>query len=821
MEYAYHYSKFPALRAYIDRVGAEQINHKRFQIREYRDQERARGYYTIHATITIKGGEISCDVEEYAPTEEEKASIELEIASVEWPKSVGASEAHAEQLRAELAAQHESTLHVIYDVSRKQIIMCRERIDHEDRSKTFKPWTMFIGKGGQATWRQMEPDGDALPFWKPRERRQKTASVMVHEGEKAAEFCDRLVNDPEWKERRKAHPWIAELTRFEHWGTLTGAPATHRCDFEELRKMNIESMVVYSCDNDNQGVSAARTFSKHYGRAMYMITYDKQFPQGWDLADPVPEKLLNKNGRAKRTLLSMMKPATWATVPLPKQKGERQGYALNRQFGDQWLFSVKPLRFHHVWLPLRSFDSSEFDALVRPFSDVRQTSQSVIKEPHSQGVCEIYDPHRPSGLCHDDDGVSFVNTHIPSTVKDFPDGEKLDPKFAEPIEDFFEQLIPNELERHEVKLWCATIMHERSKLHYALLIVSETQGVGKTTLADIIWTVLGRENGTAIQASTLIDSGYQYWGEKQLVIINEIHEGHQTKIVDRLKEVITDKTVNVHKKWQKPYDAPNHINIFACSNHLRALHILKEDRRWLVARASERKRTEEYWLWFNDWLENEDGYRKFKRWAKDFVKEHGSVTKAKEAPKTEARMATIVEGFRESTRYLFKAFEWIVKVHQSNCETVFNERTESVTIDGIEFTVKNAAKKVVEHAKNNVEMIILNKDAERAIKDRFYQDSHQRWEEKARAERAAMITAAKSAGLHVSEKRITVRGWYRGFQATILSPSRELAEMDPNDLARAAAATEEEGPFELTLRGKRVKVAVVEIGVLAEDAEDW
>jgi hypothetical protein len=70
VEYEFHYSRYPALRSYIDRVDAEQVNFKRFVIKQHRDH-----YYSEKVVITIVDGcEIKCSDKEYAPTEEEEAA---------------------------------------------------------------------------------------------------------------------------------------------------------------------------------------------------------------------------------------------------------------------------------------------------------------------------------------------------------------------------------------------------------------------------------------------------------------------------------------------------------------------------------------------------------------------------------------------------------------------------------------------------------------------------------------------------------------------------------------------------------------------------
>ncbi len=85
---------------------------------------------------------------------------------------------------------------------------------------------------------------------------------MVHEGAKAAQTVDDLLNNPERRDQKKAHPWADELGNYEHWGIIGGALATHRSDFDELKSEKIQGHVVYACDCDFNGKQAVPTFSQ-------------------------------------------------------------------------------------------------------------------------------------------------------------------------------------------------------------------------------------------------------------------------------------------------------------------------------------------------------------------------------------------------------------------------------------------------------------------------------------------------------------------------------------------------------------------------------
>ena len=88
---------------------------------------------------------------------------------------------------------------------------------------------------------------------------------MIHEGAKAAAYCDALVNDPERKRELRAHP----LGRGAGLVRALGRPGRCARHLSQRHSMscgeaNFGASVIYVCDNDSHGVAAAPTFSKCY-----------------------------------------------------------------------------------------------------------------------------------------------------------------------------------------------------------------------------------------------------------------------------------------------------------------------------------------------------------------------------------------------------------------------------------------------------------------------------------------------------------------------------------------------------------------------------
>jgi hypothetical protein len=233
----------PTLKAYANRIGAEQKNFRRWVIAQ---QDGASGYPRFVAEIKIVSGKtIECNKTEFAPTEDEKEAIERELAAIDdFPVSITTFPLEVEEQRRAVGAEPKDWF-AILDKSRNHVVMCQQRIDLDNGTKAYVPWTVF----SDAKWRMMEPDRK-LPLWKP-SKRTRAARIMVHEGAKPARFADWLVNseDKEAVEARASHPWAAELKPYEHWGWIGGTKRPHDTDWLELKG---ENSVTVAADRDKE-----------------------------------------------------------------------------------------------------------------------------------------------------------------------------------------------------------------------------------------------------------------------------------------------------------------------------------------------------------------------------------------------------------------------------------------------------------------------------------------------------------------------------------------------------------------------------------------
>lgn len=621
---------------YIDRVASEQDaivdqrNFKRFAL------VRSEGKYRReqHTIIFADDGVVTLSKDapgEMMPTEEEAKALAAEFSRRDFPKSIVAP--NILKLK-----KTKDKLFVLWDQTRTNIIMCQERVDHEDGGKHYLPWTFF--DDGQ--WRPMEPDSHLLPLWKPPETRNKT-KLMIHEGAKAAAFVDGLVNDITRKKELAAHPWAADLAEFEHRGWIGGAPNPYRTDWSEVMAEN-PSEVTIVADHDLVGERAIRSISqalKSLKAPVSVVMFSNAFKDGFDLADPFPECFWIEGRYRGPSLEALSRSATWATRETPSKKPSGPGrpakpvYVARDVFLEEWVRSIKPPVFVNRKRPSRYLDTEQFNATIAPFSDIKSTADVLLAEIVTQVDSLAYEPGSNAGII-ESDGLRLINMWTPTRISRRKSEKSED---ARPWLEFMAHLFPIKADREVVLKWCATLIAcPAIRMKYGLLLISETQGVGKGTLMEkVLAPLVGWQNVSVPSEKQLIESSFNSWiARRRLVIVHEIYAGHSKKAYDGLKSHVTDGTITINEKNTQEYEISNWAHFVLSSNSPLALRLVKGDRRWFVPKVTQEKQSPDYWVKFYEWLIS-GGLEIIHDWAYSCVAGNGSVSPAAEAPISAAK----------------------------------------------------------------------------------------------------------------------------------------------------------------------------------------
>lgn len=496
-------------------------------------------------------------------------------------------------------------------------------------SKSCIPWFPY----GDREWKPGVPAAHDKPLFG---QIGDSTLFMWHEGPKAASAATAA------SKFDSGHPWQGFLSRFTHISHQGGAypGAVEDTDWSPLNQKDIT--VFQMPDNDAASYDVAERIQKqlpdvgvlkiiHFGPWAHI-------PKSFDLADDwrrlVPPAKL-RSGMKDVDLLKAVVPSEddlklsfrtnlWATDlkydPITKKRTPVVRGRFAKQF-RQLTYTGELVEWDEIYGPGNPMDDKQFNtaysrlhpvglnlaACVRGKNECLQfcrpgywpgTAIVYRSESDADGTYAL-PPMAVPGSERIRGGMPPLNMYRPSHVVERAPKANMALRVPElslgtrpwreteksirPFLVYLRHLIPNAFERKMLVRWaCNNLTAEEPghRVPWAVLMVSVMQGTGKTTLGTILSTLLGGHNVSNIDGSTLND-GFTGWLEnKQLVIVEEMKEESGFRLYERLKAPISNPVVSVRKMHTDRYDTENFISLLAMSNHLSALSVPNDDRRW-------------------------------------------------------------------------------------------------------------------------------------------------------------------------------------------------------------------------------------------------
>lgn len=637
-----------AVASYLRRIGAEPRSLRTAVVREMRGS-----YWDDIAIISLNQDGTIKAPEAYAPTEKEKLAIEVDCQSVIWPQMQLLPKLI--NVPDEIAKANKKDVFEFRNLN-GEIIMVQLRMQRRGE-KSYIPYTFW----DDGIWRKMEPEGQ-LPLWGMEQLKEHT-TVFIHEGAKAARAMREMVeaDTPEMKAKLAEHPWGEELSHAAHLGWIGGALSPSRTDWTILQKVGVKRAYIVS-DNDAPGVQAVPNIAYNLRMPTFHIQFTNEWPQSFDLADDFPKGMFKKvegrNYYVGPSFRSCLHPATWATDQIQNPRG-KPTVVLRKNFKDMWTYVEEADLFVCIEMPEIIRTEQVMNKMLAAFSHTNQTSQLIVKAYTGRSTKLCYRPDI-KGRVVTDNTTSAINLHTPTHVKSFPGN-------PQPFLDFMEYMFPNPVERNDVLRWCATLIaRPEIRMEYGLLLVSERQGVGKTTLgSSVLAPLVGSQNVGYPTEGQIVQSEFNGWlANKRLCVVNEIYSGHSWKAYNKLKSAITDREIEVNEKYQRSYTIENWCHVFACSNSMKALRMEEDDRRWFYPEVTEEKWSRDNFEKFHNWLKS-GGLSIIRYWAENY----GSyVQKGQAAPMTERKKELIVASRTEGQQ---EAAELAAAINRRNEPVIF------------------------------------------------------------------------------------------------------------------------------------------------------
>lgn len=160
-------------------------------------------------------------------------------------------------------------------------------------------------------------------------------------------------------------------------------------------------------------------------------------------------------------------------------------------------------------------------------------------------------------------------------------------------------------ERRWFEQWCAyPIQNPGVKMYTCPILFGQLKGTGKSLIGLSLKEIYG-ENGAEITDTQLEDERNVFAAEKQFVLANEVTGSDKRTMVGRLRNLITQHSVVINKKYQPDYVVRDTINYFFTSNHVDAVYMEDDERRFFVHEVLgprlvdvDKKKVEAYDAWF-------------------------------------------------------------------------------------------------------------------------------------------------------------------------------------------------------------------------------
>jgi hypothetical protein len=502
------------------------------------------------------------------------------------------------------------------------------RKDLPDGGKEFSPHTLWKDKTTKEyKWLQKGPPGE----WKRPPYNclhiPQMKSCFIHEGEKAVMYCSRNFKDA------------------MHITWSGGANAINKTDWNVLSHLAIEHFLLIP-DNDDPGRKAMKEIGsilKQMGKDVRWVD-TSGYPEKWDFAD------IKEN----------VEPALQ----------EKELHEFANKLNDAVPFELdeeeeKP-NFIYV-STLEKFYNTEHGYLLSEKGYNRKMAQQVghltahkefFRNPLSVIVDKItFEPNKPYGVLNEG-SQSLWNYY--EKVSNLVPVEGDITKFLEHME----YLVPDELTRIEVIKRLAHIVQKpHIKIKSVLLMFSEAEGVGKTTIFNILREILGHRYCKQVNQRQM-SGEFNTWARDTLLFaIEEIaikgNYEKRTSAMDILKTVISEDTICINEKNDKPYYIPNHMNGLGFSNNSTPITITKLNRRYHIINCIALKKPPAYYDVLYTWLEKDQGYEKIYHYLNTY--DISSFNPNAEPPKTKA-FYDLVDETQTPTDieldYLYQANSW-------------------------------------------------------------------------------------------------------------------------------------------------------------------
>ncbi len=199
--------------------------------------------------------------------------------------------------------------------------------------------------------------------------------------------------------------------------------------------------------------------------------------------------------------------------------------------------------------------------------------------------------------------------------------ESYDETIIQPILNHIRILMGNDDKCYEFMLkWLANLFQYPSSTSVMVFMGSE-EGAGKGSFMDLMSEMMGGDKFFLCEDLKEDMFGTFNGHLKNTVLVNIDEPDFKSTIgfFNKIKSMITRKTISIHDKGMKKYDIPHIMKYIATSNELHAFKISKNDRRFFIVESSnELMGNDDYFRTFNELIKNKQVQYSFWKYLMDY-----------------------------------------------------------------------------------------------------------------------------------------------------------------------------------------------------------
>jgi hypothetical protein len=255
-------------------------------------------------------------------------------------------------------------------------------------------------------------------------------------------------------------------------------------------------------------------------------------------------------------------------------------------------------------------------------------------------------------VTHDIDGCRVLNLWRPPVWKVREDAPE--PKvFLDHLEYLFDA--DRTAVDHVLDYLAHMLQRPAERVGHALLITSEAKGIGKSTLGNIVRNLVGEQNSRVVQTKDL-KGQFDGWLVGKLVVqVDEVYEAGNWDLANKLKPLITERTVSVNVKYGPQMEVENYARFIMFSNHTAPLNIEEGDRRYFVVNSRAEPKEDAYYEELNRFIDSRDGMNAIYTFL--MRRDLSAFSPHRRPPMTEAKLAVIEVSGNPLRTYVIESVE--------------------------------------------------------------------------------------------------------------------------------------------------------------------